>query len=945
MRGPLQLLNSSLARKFIYIAKAFSWRIDAIVQSPWIQSVQFTYHRTEVKIVSGDSDTQESPSSSEDLNEAFVELMMNVVNNLASEMDASVEEKTRNEFAIRFVYRLMVVRFLQEADGLWTDENTDLCAATASINRSGENISESFLMKVFDELAPSDEQPTSSQAWVNAANCGFFMLDQDERDILALIPNSAWEPLLGTKGLLNQYPFALTDSASENHVTPLALGRLLERKLSDREGTGTYYTPPAIVQQMVRRSIERWAIHRCGQALPDALRAWIWGEPANDDVTSHELYPVICEAIAETTVLDPAAGSGAYLVCAADELARLRIQSGVSHNEDGQSGDATLLEIVQSSIYGVDMNEEAVMLSRIRLWLWLMHQQGHFIQMPRLNLNIVSGDSVAGSIADFSVLDYNPSHPFSAVNELLEYRQIYLDGDDEEHRSAEDSFWNTMQTIKQQAPELTEHEGVIYELQFPSIFRRSTPGFSIVLANPPYVRAENLSEAYKERLTSLFKLVSPTSDLFCAFFAKSFKLLSEGGVQAFLCSNSWMDVDYGVGLKRRLLNFTLVELLDVSRERTFRDAAVNTIISFVQNSPPAEDSYTRIVRMTDHTSYQESSENTKQFLQSEVKPDEKWSLYVQGSESFWDYDNLHAHDDFKFEQFGEITRGFTSGANDFFFIKEGAETGIEQSCLKPLIKSPKEITGLIVTPEMLSMEVFVCEDSKSDLPATAPGALAYIERAEKAKIEIKKGLRKGESLQGYHQLPTTSTRPQWYTLPKLKHSDILLRQFFDKVFDFPMNPTNILTDHTFYYISLKRSHFLSSPSERTRRLAAFLNSTIGWLLIESVGRKNMGDGVLTCYGPEFKRLRIPLLETLSEIVEPFNTLAERPVESVFDELGVDENDPKTFKTARSSTRADRRALDDAVFDVIGFDEDQRERWYTDFLEAISQRLSKAKKVL
>ena len=107
----------------------------------------------------------------------------------------------------------------------------------------------------------------------------------------------------------------------------------------------------------------------------------------------------------------------------------------------------------------------------------------------------------------------------------------------------------------------------------------------------------------------------------------------------------------------------------------------------------------------------------------------------------------------------------------------------------------------------------------------------------------------------------------------------------------------------------------------------------------------MGDGVLTCYGPEFKRLRIPLLATLSEIVEPFNTLAKRPVESVFDELGVDENDPKTFKTARSSTRADRRALDDAVFDVIGFDEDQRERWYTDFLEAISQRLSKAKKVL
>ena len=48
----------------------------------------------------------------------------------------------------------------------------------------------------------------------------------------------------------------------------------------------------------------------------------------------------------------------------------------------------------------------------------------------------------------------------------------------------------------------------------------------------------------------------------------------------------------------------------------------------------------------------------------------------------------------------KLREGLRAVANDFFFIKEGAETGIEQS-YQTIIKSPKEITGLIVTPEML----------------------------------------------------------------------------------------------------------------------------------------------------------------------------------------------------------------------------------------------------
>ena len=375
----------------------------------------------------------------------------------------------------------------------------------------------------------------------------------------------------------------------------------------------------------------------------------------------------------------------------------------------------------------------------------------------------------------------------------------------------------------------------------------------------------------------------------------------------------------------------MIELLDVSGERTFRDAAVNTIVSVVQKVRPEVDSVTSLTRLTSHDDAWTNPESGIPILQSAMEAEEKWTLYLHGNDSFRLYERINGLTNFS--KWGIITRGFTSGANDFFFINTEIDTPIEEKFLHPLIKSPKEITGLVVNENMLTMQVFVCREKRSEIEASSPGASNYILQ--------------GERNHAYHELPTTSSRKQWYALPMQKPSHILLRQFYDKVFDFPMNPSRFFTDHTFYYISLRDNlfEFSISVDERARRLAAFLNSTVGWLLIESVGRKNMGDGVLTCYGPEFNRMKIPPLGELASVVDPFMTLTQRPVESVFNELGVDENDPETFSLARANVRADRRALDDAVFDVLGFDEEQRVRWYIDFLEAISQRLSKAKKVL
>lgn len=876
-------------------------------------------------------------SSPTDPNEHFVKKLLDIGAQLASEMNVEIESGDRLNTANTCLSRLTLVKLVEQVGGCWTHSGMDLDRAYNQILEAGGSISETLVVPLFDQFASTSIVAESSRLWIRPAYCEYFSLNSIERRALITLPNEAWIPILGPNGLLTTTVFSGTEGDASTHVTPFALGRLLELKLIDRVGTGTYYTPPVIVQQMVRRSFVQSVRYHLGEELSTSAMAWLWGEIASSDLLHCQEFSRIQTILAEMKILDPAAGSGAYLVGVAEELARLRVKWMIDHQSTGEEDMLHVLQhIVESNLYGVDMNEEAILLTRVRLWLWLMHQLGTFTPMPPLQLNIVSGDSVSGLDVQFNRLVWEPQHPLSGVDTLLRMHEQYLHCPIDERSEGERLFYEMLRTIKSQIGIEESDPGVIYQLQFPSIFRSPRPGFSIVLANPPYVRAEYLPEEYKALLqqrfnTDRFQPVSSTADLYCAFFAKSLRLLEAGGVQAFLCSNSWMDVEYGVGLKKLLLSNTVIELLDVSGERTFRDAAVNTVVSVVQKVRPEADSTTYLTRLTNHDDACTGSESGLPILQSVMEAEEKWTLYLHGNDSFRLYEGIDGLT--SFSKWGIITRGFTSGANDFFFIKAEMDTPIEPQFLHPLIKSPKEITGLVVNQDMLSMQVFVCREKRSEIEASSPGAWNYILQ--------------GERNHAYHELPTTSSRKQWYALPLQKPSHILLRQFFDKVFDFPMNPRRYFTDHTFYYISLRDNlfEFSISVEERARRLAAFLNSTVGWLLIESVGRKNMGDGVLTCYGPEFNRMKIPPLGELASVVDPFMTLAQRPVESVFDELGVDENDPETFSLARANVRADRRALDDAVFDVLGFDEEQRVRWYIDFLEAISQRLSKAKKVL
>ena len=104
-----------------------------------------------------------------------------------------------------------------------------------------------------------------------------------------------------------------------------------------------------------------------------------------------------------------------------------------------------------------------------------------------------------------------------------------------------------------------------------------TEGFDVVIGNPPYVRQEKI-KALKPMLKKRYTCYTGAADLYVYFYERGLQLLSPTGIHTFICSNSWLDVNYGAPLQKYLLDNTVSAVICHSEaEREFESADINTI--------------------------------------------------------------------------------------------------------------------------------------------------------------------------------------------------------------------------------------------------------------------------------------------------------------------------------------------------------------------------------
>ena len=295
-------------------------------------------------------------------------------------------------------------------------------------------------------------------------------------------------------------------------------GQEYNQKKGKRKTQGVFYTPAFITQYIVEVSLGGYL-----QRREQELRDLFLGEVAEESVqppkkTAIKFWKAYRdEVLQKTRVIDPACGSGAFLIAAFDYLMQQYERVDRELNALGcKPKDGKLLEfdrsILSNNLYGVDLLPESAEITKLSLWLKTA-QAGK--TLTYLDDNIKAGNSI---VADTNVAD-------TAFDWQAEFSQIFAEG-----------------------------------------------GFDVVLGNPPYVRQELLSPI-KPYLQANYESYNGVADLYTYFYELGLKILKPGGVLSYIVANKWLRSGYGEPLRKFFASQGLLEqIIDFGHAPIFEDA-------------------------------------------------------------------------------------------------------------------------------------------------------------------------------------------------------------------------------------------------------------------------------------------------------------------------------------------------------------------------------------
>jgi hypothetical protein len=389
-----------------------------------------------------------------------------------------------------------------------------------------------------------------------------------------------------------------------------------------RRETGSYYTPDPVVQFIVR----------------EALSPLIEGKSE--------------EEILRLRVVDPAMGSGHFLVAAVEFLA-LAIATHPARQGDGDDEDLAAIKrrVAERCIWGVDLNPLAVELSKLSLWLATASADkpltfldnrlrcGNSVMSLRADeIRIAGGgdsqvtiledalrerretdlelvgelertdaDSVEGVERRkelFRRLDGSRARLRQVCDMAVEVVRGTLEADDLDQAiallGADQSTWETtVGAPGAGSTAVADDRPFHWELEFPEVF--DLGGFDAVLGNPPYVNAWEMT-AFDDRLRGTLAALPRWAevarghwDLFVLFVALGQDLLVEDGIFGIIVANPIMRERYAERLRAGLLEGQFLKIIDFGEENVFEGVARETVVLVWRKAEPEPDHLIEVV--------------------------------------------------------------------------------------------------------------------------------------------------------------------------------------------------------------------------------------------------------------------------------------------------------------------------------------------------------------
>ncbi len=304
-----------------------------------------------------------------------------------------------------------------------------------------------------------------------------------------------------------------------------------DKKESKRKKDGIFYTPKYITKYIVESTMNAWIEDKKKELgeenLPELqekdFKYDLYKKNYSKNFRKHvEFWEKFREELRKIKIIDPACGSGAFLIEAFDFL--LKYNQMIDDKIFNMTGtknlfDDTTKEILENNIFGVDLNKESVEITKLSLWLRTANKEK---TLATLENNIKCGNSL---ISDKNLCE----------------------------------------------------RGFDWKEEFPEIFENG--GFDIVIGNPPYVSAENIKELEKEYYKNNYKVATGRQNLYIIFYERGIELLNKNGYLSFITPYTILKNKYYMEARKYILeNSRLLKLIDFKNVTVFEDAVVDSII-------------------------------------------------------------------------------------------------------------------------------------------------------------------------------------------------------------------------------------------------------------------------------------------------------------------------------------------------------------------------------
>ncbi len=252
-------------------------------------------------------------------------------------------------------------------------------------------------------------------------NGGLFRESKEENNLEISLKKEDWRRIFE---FLNNYHWIIESEVDEliegleeedaKVLTPEILGHVYERSVveweaksfekvveeatkgvSERKKKGVYYTPEEITDYICKNTIYPYLLDNLGNKYKD-INEFLEKASVSD-------IKKALKVLDEIKVLDPACGSGAFLLKAGEVLFYLKTSFLNKLKEKGEDVEIDYYKIKHSiiteNLYGVDILEGAIEIAKLRLWLWLVssYKEEKEIQaLPNIEYNLVVGNSLIG---------------------------------------------------------------------------------------------------------------------------------------------------------------------------------------------------------------------------------------------------------------------------------------------------------------------------------------------------------------------------------------------------------------------------------------------------------------------------------------------------------------------------------------------------------------------